>query len=481
MTTRTRRVKVETKVEDKVAGSSSTNVKKQGTAGLKTRSSKRIGNIKQESEKQTIVKKEGRTSGKQKRLTKTKANANLKAKEEAVATSAGMRTSKRLASKKEEKEAAKVEEKSEDVEEDEIKPGLSVAQRREMAAVSLKGKQQHLQIRQRAMKERMYFLSQLARGEDEDEALFVVTGQTGTIYTVRLPVVEGGRGACNCLDHIFRKRACKHILFVAHRVLKVDDASGIDDRMSALSKLSAQFDEIAAAAARLRQGGLLVDGAVAAPSTVQRAFEMVVPASLLDKRETPVVAVAARAVQAGEECPICYDALDADSNGAEAIVHCARGCGKPVHADCMQRYKRSVQTGDLRCVLCRAPWGLAAKDGEGEVEDLRRGVLTDGRLIDLSVLTAEHFVQTREPTRRRRALVSVTQDSDGVGDQMGRNADAEERAMMVEQQKSARTQRARKRGRSGIDDEAGDDDSGAGGRTAKTRRSGKGKGGEQAE
>lgn len=70
----------------------------------------------------------------------------------------------------------------------------------------------------------MYFMGR-ASAEDS-AAAFIVTGQSGRVYTVVIPrkgytargSARNNRFRCNCIDNIINKGTCKHMMFVCLRV-----------------------------------------------------------------------------------------------------------------------------------------------------------------------------------------------------------------------------------------------------------------------
>lgn len=320
-------------------------------------------------------------------------------------------------------------------------------------------------------------------GDEESEAIFLVAGQTGKLYTARLPICAGGVSRCNCPDQLLRKRACKHLLFVAHRVLKIDLERVAEEigrargprREQSLRLLDAAHEQVAEAVRRMHDGREALDASVNAPAAVQRAFEAAVPSPLRGEagrggssstKQEPVAEVAARSPEPGDECPICFEDLTAPDGGT--LLHCSVGCGQPVHEDCMRRYAAASNDDVLRCVLCRAPWrfpeqkGGAASKGEsagyGGAEEQRdtrisrRGLLMGGRqLIDLSVLAADCFVSSAEQARSysrrapRRGEVEDDQDEDEDEDVILPGPASEPQTQKAARQKAERAERARKR------------------------------------
>jgi len=71
-----------------------------------------------------------------------------------------------------------------------------------------------------------------------------------------------------------------------------------------------------------------------------------------------------QAINEGDDCPICLDPLD---NAAKPITFCRPSCGNNLHLQCILEYaehaaksSHSPETYGVKCLLCRAPWGLDA-------------------------------------------------------------------------------------------------------------------------
>lgn len=346
-------------------------------------------------------------------------------------------------------------------------------------------------VQYRALNERMYLLSRLA--PEDGEATFLVAGASGKLYTVRLPVCLSvdARPRCNCPDFIFRKRACKHIQFVALRVLKLRQPADI----TLDSLADAHADVAQAVEAHLAPASPAAGQAddVMAPGEVQRAFEMVVPAHMRPSNRDAAAANPAPAAatvkeedrvkkdlkkeekeedhgvpikppENGDECPICFEDFDKDD-----FLYCRTGCGKPVHSSCMVKYAHSVSDVP-RCVLCRTPWEFgnswasrshshshshASPSGDGgghgygsiggllsqQTIDRRRGMLINGRLIDLSIVARNSFVGTQ----RTSYAYEEEEEDDNVEEEVNMNMTGESQSEKAARQKSERAARARRR------------------------------------
>ncbi len=148
----------------------------------------------------------------------------------------------------------------------------------------------------RALNQPLYLVEDLC---SEHETAWKIMGNSGTAYRVGLPLnLDVNLLECECMDHQRRKLACKHILFVLHRVLRLP------------------LDE---------------------------------PIVLEDLRR-PTAAVEPRELDDRQECPICFESLKDGS-----LVFCFAQCRNSVHSEC---YAKSVQYGRRACPYCRCDRGM---------------------------------------------------------------------------------------------------------------------------
>ena len=232
----------------------------------------------------------------------------------------------------------------------------------------------------KALQERMYFISHIAATASTGAHNILVTGQSGNLYTVTLPTTPSQRAHCNCIDQRIRKTLCKHMLFTLLRVLKLPRSSLPTTDHTALPHLTTTLlPGIRHALSRVQCRD------VEAPSPVRGAVSALAPGALAERAR---VRVPRRDVRATDECAICCEAF-----GAEALAFCERGCGNGVHRACFERYERAVQ-GAARCVLCRAVWA------GGEVEIGAQGLLVGRRLVNVAEAVPEAFVEGGVAVRR---------------------------------------------------------------------------------
>lgn len=141
-----------------------------------------------------------------------------------------------------------------------------------------------------------------------------------------------------------------------------------------------------------------------------------------------------RQPEGDEECPICYEQFT-----GENIVYCAFGCGKPVHADCFERYERAVE-GEPRCVMCRVPW----RQPQGATKLGRRGVLVGRRLVNLADFAPGMFEQGQRGGRRTEP--AEEEDRDWELDEEERDQEEEEHDWRPERASKGKVRKKRAQG-----------------------------------
>lgn len=168
---------------------------------------------------------------------------------------------------------------------------------------------------------------------------FVVMGATGNVYTVKIECSP----SCTCRD--FQKGAgsnrrggpCKHILFVMHRVLKVERT---DPKLYQVALLTSEVEEIYANAPQMTHDDLLADEAA------RRQFRELGSQdneSSLD------------ATSASVECAVCLLSLPGSGPAlASSVVACGQ-CRQRLHKACMDKVIMH-SSARPRCPLCRACW-----------------------------------------------------------------------------------------------------------------------------
>lgn len=182
------------------------------------------------------------------------------------------------------------------------------------------------------------FLMDAAAPEDDPNLFgtsqaytFTVSGSTRTVYNVAL--AKRGTFTCSCpdMDKVLpTQRVCKHICFVLFRVLKhplAEKARFFGAQCTLTPEQTHSLVEVC----------------------MQRRFALnagVEPANVLTFG-------AQKAVEVGDECPICYmafasDAFDA-SVGVGGMVGCP-DCKNNVHKRCMEKWLETRHT----CIYCRS-------------------------------------------------------------------------------------------------------------------------------
>ncbi|KAF2035402.1 hypothetical protein EK21DRAFT_106937 [Setomelanomma holmii] len=182
--------------------------------------------------------------------------------------------------------------------------------------------QSYLEIKGRAMTQRLTVLSRERCGTDElPEEKVVMGGSTGNVYTQKIGLVP----SCDC-PHAMKGHQCKHIIYVMLRVLKAQE--------NVAYQLALTSTELR----KTLKHAPPIPGVETDPTDAQGEQ---------DGNRKPVEG----------ECPICYDDLNADT---DAVVYCKTSCGNNVHKDCMQKWI-SMTRDKATCPYCRATW--AVEDG----------------------------------------------------------------------------------------------------------------------
>ncbi|KAH7359982.1 hypothetical protein BKA66DRAFT_471523 [Pyrenochaeta sp. MPI-SDFR-AT-0127] len=177
--------------------------------------------------------------------------------------------------------------------------------------------QSYLEVKERALTQRLTVLSRERRGSDDvPEEKVVIAGSTGNVYTVSIGLVP----SCDC-PHARKGNQCKHIIYVMLRVQKAQE----------------QFAyQLALTTSELRE---IIKNAPPIPGVETDGKDGTEDGQ--DGNRKPIEG----------ECPICYDELD----DREAIVYCKASCGNNVHKDCMQKWM-TISRGKATCPYCRAKW-----------------------------------------------------------------------------------------------------------------------------
>ena len=176
--------------------------------------------------------------------------------------------------------------------------------------------QSYLEIKERALTQRLTVLDRERCGTDEvPEEKVVMAGSTGNVYTQHICHVP----SCDC-PHAKKGNQCKHIVYVMLRVLRAPENVGYQ-----LALTSEELREL---------------------------FKNAAPIPSADPTDTTTTAEDGNRKPIEGECPICYMDFETEQ---EPIVYCKAGCGNNVHKDCMQKWT-SAKAGKATCPYCRAQW-----------------------------------------------------------------------------------------------------------------------------
>lgn len=198
----------------------------------------------------------------------------------------------------------------------------------------------------RAKSQRLYLLT-VDRHVDGWGASFAVLGSTGNVYKVEF----GIKPSCDCPDFLKGRGLCKHVLFIWLRVLR---CSSDDPRIWQEALLSMELKAAveplfgrkacqlsSMATEKVRQAYARATGSTQEPETAE------VPERYQCKRQEIE----------GEDCPICFEAMELGEEGQSLLTFCC-ACGNNFHKDCIQRWQRASSG---HCPLCRQPWRTLCK------------------------------------------------------------------------------------------------------------------------
>lgn len=231
--------------------------------------------------------------------------------------------------------------------------------------------------------------------------MFHVMGATGKTYQVSIERTP----SCTCLDFVKRKAGesssapgpCKHILFVMHRVLKVDQ---YDTKLFQVCLLDEELEEI------FQNSPTVVGGDVMADEIVCTKFK--------ESQQSQTEDNESEGTGAETDCPICFVALGQD---LDALVACET-CRKKLHGECMQKVLQYANANQRKCPMCRSVWQAQA---------------VGGALINLAEFSSQHkhtlsmarlYPDSHQHIARRRRGRGRGQ-SRGRGRSRGRSLDVE--------------------------------------------------------
>ena len=205
---------------------------------------------------------------------------------------------------------------------------------------------------------------------DDDAGTSAETGASGYHVHPTSRAWDEDFPSCTCPDFEGRRILCKHILFVLVKILHLAPPITRDMLDEACERGPAPRQHAAAAprflgpravvAPRRRPTSSFATHARAADddSDVDELAQGL--RELTTAAACQAAACQAKPVEAGEECPVCYEAMAAGGGGGgvEALVFCAAECGRHFHADCLERLAQHCSRAGLplQCPLCRAPW-----------------------------------------------------------------------------------------------------------------------------
>ncbi|KAK9848236.1 hypothetical protein WJX84_001782 [Apatococcus fuscideae] len=182
---------------------------------------------------------------------------------------------------------------------------------------------------------------------------FNVLGATANVYKVTI----SRHPSCSCPDHA-KGNVCKHLLFVMLRVIRLAET---DSLVWQRALLTSEAEQVLGGERSTR-----MDEAVMAAESVREQYQRMTGKTEAGAAADAAGAKARRAIEG--DCPICFEDLQAEGNGAqEPLVFC-KECGNNVHKQCFERWTNSKKAAGvpITCVLCRAPWEVPADPGDGD-------------------------------------------------------------------------------------------------------------------
>jgi uncharacterized Zn finger protein len=192
----------------------------------------------------------------------------------------------------------------------------------------------------RACGQRMYLIGQqidLVNSPDSDtdektvfSRNYQVQGSTGNPYEV----IIGNRTSCTCMDFQRRRRTCKHIIFIKHRVLNI---STDDENLDKLNMSSAYLRTLFE---RADQRSVRPDLLLSSANGASKVF-LAQPDSTVSREE----------ITECHECVICFESITKEDDEQNELVWCRRQCGKILHRECWLQLKRT--RGNPPCPFCR--------------------------------------------------------------------------------------------------------------------------------
>lgn len=193
----------------------------------------------------------------------------------------------------------------------------------------------------RALTQEIYLVK--LRYVPETELIFNIVGSRQKVYTVTFP--KGDVPMCSCPDATIRQACCKHIQFVALKIL-----DGQPARWPGKKQLSDVHSSILYELPHLD---------VHAPHDLAKRYGEIVKLEERGEKKGD------RGRPRNDECAICLcDLTDADQpqTTGPSIVACHR-CKNAVHALCWDKWEHVHRSGC--CVYCRQPRGMVTDTKAG--------------------------------------------------------------------------------------------------------------------
>ncbi|UJR21491.1 hypothetical protein I4U23_024575 [Adineta vaga] len=192
---------------------------------------------------------------------------------------------------------------------------------------------------ERALNQRLYLLAISKSTNEFIHREYKVLGQTANVYTVTVTHIP----LCTCPDYA-KGHLCKHIIFVLHRVLKVDRHSPLLFQQALLTN---ELYEIFTKADEQNH-----DSSVLAEQPIREAYRAKTgdPDVILISKD-----IEQKPISAEDECPICFESMFGEQTN---IIFCSTLCGNNIHKNCFEKWRHAkLSMGEsVTCPFCRSEW-----------------------------------------------------------------------------------------------------------------------------
>ncbi|CAF1124930.1 unnamed protein product [Rotaria sordida] len=202
---------------------------------------------------------------------------------------------------------------------------------------------------ERALHQRLYLLAVTKSSNEPTYREYKVLGQTANVYTIIITHIP----SCTCPDYA-KGHLCKHIIFVLHRVLKVDRNSPLLYQQALLTN---ELNEIFAKADLQHN-----DSHILAEQSIREAYHAKTgdPNVILNSKK-----IQQKIITNDDECPICFESMINEKNN---ILFCSTSCGNNMHKKCFEQWRQAKLSMNelVTCPFCRIEWKTIIKRNKNQ-------------------------------------------------------------------------------------------------------------------